>query len=40
MACREQFNAEQHSVRVLKVGERVRHILSSCSPGRKFMTKR
>ena len=28
MARREQFTAEQHSVRVLKVGERVRHILS------------
>ena len=28
MARREQFAAEQHSVRVLKVGERVRHILS------------
>ena len=25
---RQQFTAEQHSVRVLKVGERVRHILS------------
>ena len=25
---RQQFSAEQHSVRVLKVGERVRHILS------------
>ncbi|SMQ69900.1 ribosome-binding factor A [Altererythrobacter xiamenensis] len=28
MARREQFTAEQHSVRVLKVSERVRHILS------------
>ncbi len=28
MARREQFTAEQQSVRVLKVGERVRHILS------------
>ncbi|GMN14933.1 30S ribosome-binding factor RbfA [Altererythrobacter sp. MTPC7] len=28
MARREQLTAEQHSVRVLKVGERVRHILS------------
>ena len=28
MARREQFTADQHSVRVLKVGERVRHILS------------
>ncbi|MEW4449831.1 30S ribosome-binding factor RbfA [Qipengyuania sp. JC766] len=28
MARREQYSAEQHSVRVLKVGERVRHILS------------
>ena len=25
---RQQYTAEQHSVRVLKVGERVRHILS------------
>lgn len=25
---KQQFSAEQHSVRVLKVGERVRHILS------------
>lgn len=25
---RQQFTSEQHSVRVLKVGERVRHILS------------
>ena len=28
MAKRDPFTAEQHSVRVLKVGERVRHILS------------
>ena len=28
MAKRQDFTAEQHSVRVLKVGERVRHILS------------
>lgn len=28
MAQRNDFSAEQHSVRVLKVGERVRHILS------------
>ncbi len=28
MARRQEFTAEQHSVRVLKVGERVRHILS------------
>lgn len=28
MARRNDFTAEQHSVRVLKVGERVRHILS------------
>jgi len=28
MAHRNDFTAEQHSVRVLKVGERVRHILS------------
>ena len=28
MARRQDFTAEQHSVRVLKVGERVRHILS------------
>ena len=28
MARRNEFTAEQHSVRVLKVGERVRHILS------------
>ena len=28
MAKRDPFKAEQHSVRVLKVGERVRHILS------------
>ncbi|MEE4200361.1 30S ribosome-binding factor RbfA [Erythrobacter sp.] len=28
MARRSDFTAEQHSVRVLKVGERVRHILS------------
>lgn len=28
MAKRDPYSAEQHSVRVLKVGERVRHILS------------
>ena len=28
MARRDPYTAEQHSVRVLKVGERVRHILS------------
>ena len=28
MARKQEFTAEQHSVRVLKVGERVRHILS------------
>ena len=28
MMVRQQFTPEQHSVRVLKVGERVRHILS------------
>lgn len=28
MARRDPYSAEQHSVRVLKVGERVRHILS------------
>ena len=28
MARRQEFTAEQHSVRVLKVSERVRHILS------------
>ena len=28
MARKQDFTAEQHSVRVLKVGERVRHILS------------